>query len=119
MIQTVTVVFACLLPQVTSYFTTSVWIVSSALYLVPATCNLLELIWINRKGIPKGYSVPASLLLAVLQIAAVLILAAGSLSFTKTNPEGYYLLAVLLTLMAGSLLFLRLVATSFREAQPG
>ena len=112
------VVFASLLPQVLSYFTTPVWRLSSALYLVPATYNLAHQAWINRRGVPEGYSWSIALLMGLIQLSIVVLLAVASSGFAPHDSEGVYVLALLLMLLGAALLFSRLLATSFRERPP-
>lgn len=114
----IVIVFACLLPTLLSHFTSSIWRVSSALVLVPTGYFFAWQVWLNRRGVPAGYSRGLAWLVGANQLTIVLLLAAGSLGFTRADPEGYYLAAVLLMLLSGSTLFLRLLTTSFRGNPP-
>jgi hypothetical protein len=91
---------------------------ASALYLPLATSGWLFQIWFNRRGVPVGYSKTAALLNFMAQIAASALLLATALGYAAGREFGFYLGAVLLMLFHTSVLFVRLLITSFRSGEP-
>lgn len=113
------VTFACFLPHATHHlrFDTPLR-VASAVYLPVTTAGWLFQIWFNRRGVPVGYSTLAALLNFVAQVAASALLLAVVLGYAGGREFGFYLAAVLLVLLHTSVLFVRLLITSFRSDEP-
>ena len=113
------VAFACFLPTLThSLGAQAPFQVASALFIpVPAT-SLLFQIWLNRRGVPPGYSVLASLLNFLALFSAFALLLAVILGHPSEREFGLYFAAVLTMLFHTSVLFVRLLITSFRSDTP-
>ncbi len=113
------VAFACFLPVLThSLGAKSPFQVASALFVpVPAT-SLLFQIWLNWRGVPPGYSILASLLNFLALLSAFALLLAVLLGQPAEREFGFYLAAVLAMLFHTSVLFVRLLITSFRNGTP-
>lgn len=113
------VTFACFLPYLTHHLGAAAPLrTASALYLPVTTSGWLFQIWFNRGGVPVGYSKAAALLNFVAQIAASALLLAATLGYAVGREFGFYLGAVLLMLFHTSVLFVRLLITSFRSDEP-
>jgi hypothetical protein len=113
------VVFACFLPYVTHHLgASSPWRMASALFLLFPASTLLYQLWVFRRGLPAGFSRLASWLVAIAQLVAVGLLLTAALGHAGSREFGFYLSAILLALFNASVLFVRLLATSFRRDEP-
>jgi hypothetical protein len=113
------VVFACFLPHVTHHLGAGApWRVASALFLLFPVSTLVFQLWIFRRGPPAGFSRLASWMVAVAQLIALGLLLAVPLGRAGPREFGFYLGAILLALFNASVLFVRLLATSFRGGDP-
>ena len=91
---------------------------ASILYLPIPTFVLFNIAWMNRRGVPASYSRIAAGLALITQITAVALLLTAALGYAGPRVFGVYLCAVLLMLLFASLVFVRLLATSFRTSEP-
>ena len=112
------VVFSCLFPYIFGHMGVNRPLMASAWSLLPfVLINVISQIWIYRAGIPEGYNPLASVLLSLAQLtnllAVVLLLAGRPIG----SPFATYLMCVTLLLFQASILFVRLLSTSFREAR--
>lgn len=113
------VAFACFLPVLTSSLGSEApFRTSSALFIFIPTCGVLFQVWLNRRGVPPGYSVLASLLNFVALLSASLLLLVILLGWAAEREFGFYLAAVLATLFHTSVVFVRLLITSFGGDKP-
>jgi hypothetical protein len=117
------VVFACFLPYVTHYLgSTAPWRMASAFILPFPISVLLYQVWLDRWGTggysPGGYSRIAAWLLFTTLIASSALLSAATFGYAGPRGFGFYLSAVLITLFQASLVFVRLLITSFRSSEP-
>jgi hypothetical protein len=113
------VVFACFLPYVTYHLgSTAPWRMASALFLPFPVSALLYQVWLNRRGFPGGYSRIAAWLLFTSLIASSALLFTAAFGYAGPREFGFYLSAVLITLFQASLVFVRLLITSFRSSEP-
>ena len=113
------VVFACFLPYVTHHLgSTAPWRLASTLLLPGPTSALLYQVWLNRRGLPVGYSRIAASLLFTSLIGSSTLLLTAALGYAGPREFGFYLSAVLITLFQASLVFVRLLITSFRGGEP-
>ncbi len=123
------VVFACFLPYVTHHLgSTAPWRVASALFLVILTGGLLYQVWFFRRRIkgapgesrrlPVAYSRIATWLILISWILASALLFTVVIGSAGPREFGFYLSAVLLTLVQASAYFVRLLITSFRMGGP-
>lgn len=112
------IVFACLVPFVLYFSGVEQHWKIAAMILFPFQATVLAFqIWINRAGIPKGYHPLVAILSFIVQLAAMWFLL--KVIFYESNPENYfgqYLSVVVLLLVLASILFLRLLVTSFRDS---
>lgn len=69
-------------------------------------------------AVPDGASRLTVYSLYATQIVALALLAVAGLGFAATYHFGLYLSAVLLALLQASVLFVRLLVTSFRGSDP-
>jgi hypothetical protein len=110
------VVFACYLPSVASSLgSLAPWRIASAFFLLVPLSLLCGQAWMGRRGAPAGYSRAAIWLLFGIQVAALAPLSIVALGFASAKAHGLYLSATLLMLFDASVLFVRLLATSFRD----
>jgi hypothetical protein len=118
------VVFACFLPYVMHYLgSTAPWRMASAFILPFPISVLLYQVWLDRWGTPDeyrpgGYSRIATWLLFTTLIASSALLSAATFGYAGPRGFGFYLSAVLITLFQASLVFVRLLITSFRSSEP-
>jgi len=113
------VAFACFLPFLTSSLGAEVPFRSaSALFLPIPTAGLLFQLWLNRRGVPPGYSKIASLLNFVVLVSASTLLLLVVFGRPAEREFDFYLAAVLAMLFHTSVLFVRLLITSFRGNTP-
>jgi len=113
------VTFACFLPYVTHELGSGApFRLASALYLPVVASGWLFQIWFNRRGVPDGYSATAALLNFMAQVAASALLLATALGYAGGREFGLYLSAIILMLFHTSVLFVRLLITSFRSEEP-
>lgn len=113
------VTFACFLPYAAHHLGSDAPLrVASALYLPVVASGWLFQIWFNWGGVPIGYSKTAATLNFMAQVAASALLLATALGYAVGREFGFYLSAVLLMLFHTSVLFVRLLITSFRGGQP-
>jgi hypothetical protein len=87
------------------------------LALFPAS-TLLHQLWFFRRGLPAGFSRLASRLVAIAQLIALGLLLTAALGHAGPREFGFYSSAILLALFNASVLFVRLLATSFRRDEP-
>ncbi len=113
------VVFACYLPTVIGALgSLAPWRIASAIFLLVPLSLLGGQVWINLRGMPAGYSRAAVGLLFGIQLAAVALLSIVALGVASSKAQGLYLSATLLMLLDASVMFVRLLATSFRGGPP-
>ena len=113
------VVFGCYLPYVTYHLgSTTPWRMASTLYLPIPAFGLFYTAWINRGGVPAGYSRIAMGLVFTAQITASALLLTAALGYAGPRVFGFYLCAILLMLLWAAIIFFRLLATSFRTSEP-
>jgi hypothetical protein len=86
------VVFACFLPYVTHHLGSSTpFRMASALFLPITTFGLLFQVWLNRRGLPAGYSRIAAWLVFVAQISASALLFTAAFGYAAPREFGFYL----------------------------
>ena len=113
------VVFACFLPYVTHHLgSTAPWRMASALFFPCPTSTLLYQVWLNRRGFPAAHSRITASLLFTASIGSSALLFTVALGYAGPREFGFYLSAVLITLFQASLVFVRLLITSFRGSEP-
>jgi quinol-cytochrome oxidoreductase complex cytochrome b subunit len=113
------VVFGCYFPHVaTSLGATNPWRIASTVFLLVPLSILFHQAWLNRHGVPAGTNRAVAGLLATIMLASVVVLSLVVLGFASSNAPGLYLLAALLVLLDASVLFVRLLVTSFRGGAP-
>jgi len=113
------VAFACFVPSLTrSLGAEAPFRTASALFLPIPTAGFLFQIWFNRRGVPPGYSTLASLLNFVALVSASVLLLIVVFGQPAEREFGFYFAAVLATLFHTSVLFVRLLITSFRRNTP-
>jgi hypothetical protein len=113
------VVFACFVPYVAHQLgSPAPWRMASAILLLLPASALLYGAWFLRRGLPAGYSRIASWVVVIAHILALALLFPAALGYAGARESGFYVTAILLMLFQASLLFLRLLATSFRSSEP-
>jgi len=113
------VAFACFLPVLASSLGSEApFRTASVIFLPIPTAGFLFQIWFNRRGVPPGYSKLASLLNFVALVSASAFLLIVVFGRPAESAFGFYLAAVLATLAHTSVLFVRLLITSFRGSSP-
>ena len=113
------VVYACYLPYVVHHLgSTTPWRTASTLYLPAPISSLLYIAWTSRRGLPVGYSRIAVGLVFIAQITASTLLLIAAFGYAGPHVFGFYLCATLLMLLFAAILFVRLLATSFRTSEP-
>ncbi len=113
------VVFACLVPFIVHYLAGGEpWRISALIILPFQAFNLAAYVWANRSGIPPSYNRAAVIVMLIIQIVAAAVLLSVSFDAGPYNQFGRYLLVVFLLLLLASILFIRLLITSFRGGPP-
>ncbi len=113
------VAFACFLPFLARGLGAEApFRTASALFLPIPTAGFLFQIWFNRHGVPPGYSKLASLLNFVALVSASVLLLIVVFGQPAEPAFGFYFAAILATLFHTSVLFVRLLITSFRGNTP-
>jgi len=113
------VVFACFLPYVTYHLgSTAPWRMASALFFPFPASALIYQVWFNRRGFPAGYSRIAAWFLFSALVASSVLLLTAAIGYAGPRVFGFYLSAVLVTLFQASLVFVRLLITSFSRSEP-
>ena len=108
------VAFACLLPfAVTQLSPGDPWRMSSACFVLVPIGMLFLLIWTNHRGVQAGVSKTAVIIVGGSSISAALLLLIVLLLPDPGRDFGFYFCAILLQLLNASVLFVRLLMTSF------
>ena len=113
------VVFGCLIPYVVYRLGVPVpWRIASGVFLPAPLGFFFILAWVNRRGVPPEFSKIAAVLMTATQLIAVVLLTITALGRAAPHGLGFYLAASLSMLFAAAVLFVRLLATSFRDDAP-
>jgi hypothetical protein len=111
------VTFSCFFPYIFSHLGFNQPLMASAWFLLPfVLVNVFSQIWIYRSGIPEGYNPLATMLLSLAQLSTLLAVVLLLANRPIGTPFATYLICVVLLLLQASILFVRLLITSFRKA---
>ena len=110
------ILFVCFLPALAQHLGSHAPLrVASYVFLPIALSGLVGQLWISRRGVPAGTSPIFALVLFIAQITSVTLLLVVAFGNAAPRESGFYLGSVLLALFNASILFLRLLCTSFRD----
>ncbi len=113
------VVFSCLLPYVIHNLgVRAPWRPASVTLLLFQLVNVGVFVWLFRRGVPEGYSRIAAALVLFVNLATVSVLVVASTGYAPPSQSGLFLFAVVLLLLNASIMFVRLLLTSFRTSTP-
>ena len=110
------VVFSCYIPFVIHHLgATSPWRIAAGCFFFVAAIGLFEQVRLNRDGIASEYSRIAAAVIFLSQSTSLILLSCIALGYGGTREFGLYLSTVCLALTQASILFVRLLFTSFGE----
>ncbi len=110
------VVFGCFVPYVVHHLgVPDPWRVASVVFLPAPMVFFLVQVWVNRRGVPAEFSKIVAVVVTATHLIAIVLLTIAALGHAAPHGLGFYLAAALAMLFAAAVLFVRLLATSFRD----
>jgi hypothetical protein len=110
------VVFSCYIPFVIHHLgATPPWQIGSGCFFVVAVIGTIQHVRPNRDGIASEYSRIAATAIFLSESTSLILLACIALGYGGTREFGLYFSTVCLALTQASILFVRLLFTSFGD----